>query len=209
MKVIGAGFHRTGTLSLKAALERLGFGPCYHMFELMRRPEHAARWQAAADGEAVDWQEIHGGYQSAVDWPTCYFWQELAATYPEAKVILTVRDRDRWFDSHAALIRGMQQLREDSGLLPDEQAALMGQIMLRDTFADKLYDRKHCVEVFDRHCERVRDALPPERLLVFDVGEGWRPLCAFLGVEVPDGEPFPHLNEGASVLDNVRDVLSG
>lgn len=209
LMVIGAGFHRTGTLSLKAALERLGFGPCYHMFELMSRPEDTAWWQAAADGEMVDWQQIHGGYRAAVDWPTCYFWQGLAAAYPEAKVILTVRDRDRWFDSHADLVRGMLQLTDDTDLVPAELNALMAQIMFRDTFADKLYDRKHCVEVFDRHCERVRDGLPPERLLVFNVGEGWGPLCAFLGVEAPADEPFPHRNEGASVFDNVRDALGG
>ncbi len=99
LAVIGAGFGRTGTLSLRDALERLGLGPCYHMYEVMQNPGHADFWQRAADGEAVEWEELLAGYRSAVDWPVCSFWAELAARYPEAKVILTVRDPGRWFES--------------------------------------------------------------------------------------------------------------
>jgi hypothetical protein len=99
MKVIGAGFGRTGTMSLKVALEELGFGPCYHMIELFEHPEHVERWEAAVGGEPVDWEELFSGYQVTVDWPGAAFYKELSERYPEARVILTVRDPERWYES--------------------------------------------------------------------------------------------------------------
>jgi hypothetical protein len=99
VRVIGAGFGRTGTLSLKAALERLGFGPCYHMVEFIRRPQDAGRWISALRGEPVDWPAIFGTYGATTDWPACTFWRELADAYPDAKVVLTVRDPERWWQS--------------------------------------------------------------------------------------------------------------
>ena len=99
MKVIGAGFGRTGTLSVKAALEELGVGPCYHMVEVFDKPGHVALWQAAAEGKSIDWEELFADYNAVVDWPACTFYQQLMQAYPEAKVLLTVRDPQSWYES--------------------------------------------------------------------------------------------------------------
>ena len=99
LKVIGAGFGRTGTTSLKAALERLGFDRCYHMFEFMEHPEHAKYWDAASKGKPVDWNALFEGYQSTLDWPGCSYYRDLMQRYPEAKVLLTVRDSEKWYQS--------------------------------------------------------------------------------------------------------------
>jgi hypothetical protein len=210
MKIIGAGFARTGTLSLKTALDRLGYGPCYHMFELIAHQERLPQWEAAANGDPVDWDEVFNGYQSTVDWPGCYFWRQLCCVYPQAKVILTIREPDSWFDSHAALFRAMRARSAADWKAASlfELGGLIKKILIHGTFADRLNDRDFCVDLYNRHNEEVRRALPAERLLVFDVREGWAPLCAFLGVDVPD-EPFPHLNDRGTVAENVRDVLVG
>jgi Sulfotransferase domain len=202
MKVIGAGLHRTGTFSLKAALEALDLGPCYHMSELNRRPEHAVQWLAAANGEDVRWPDLLRGYRSAVDWPACFFWERLAIAYPRAKVILTVRDPKQWFRSHVWLFATMARMRTEKPRVlagMERTTALLQKIMVHDTFERRMFDEDHCLAVFRRRTEQVRDRVPAERLLVFDVREGWGPLCDFLGVDVPDGRAFPYLNAGASL----------
>ena len=195
LDVVGAGFGRTGTLSLKHALERLGFGACYHMLEVARNhPEHRALWSAARRGEPVDWDALFEGYRAAVDWPACDFWRELAAHYPQSKVLLSVRDPDRWYDS----VRNTIHLSTSENLASDDPetraAAEWAQRQLWDAnFGGRMDDRAHVIGVFERHSGKVRAAVPPERLLVYEAGSGWEPLCAFLGVPVPD-EPFPHVN---------------
>ncbi len=194
LAVIGAGFGRTGTLSLRDALERLGLGPCYHMYEVVQNPGHVEFWQRAADGEAVDWDELLGSYRSAVDWPVCSFWAELAARYPDAKVILTVRDPGRWFESAWSTIfpRILRPVAED-----DEVALRRGrmqrQLIVEQTFGGDIESPGHAQGVFLRHIEAVKRGVTPERLLVYGVRDGWKPLCDFLGLPVPD-EPFPHVN---------------
>ncbi|CAA9415872.1 MAG: hypothetical protein AVDCRST_MAG01-01-1929 [uncultured Rubrobacteraceae bacterium] len=206
MNIIGAGFGRTGTTSLKAALETLGFGSAYHMTEVFTHPEHVGFWEAARRGERVDWEEFFAGYGVAVDWPACAFYAELMETFPGAVVILSVRDPERWYESTRNTIFGIHRI--SSGPAPVRLAfALAGLfapgitgiarladgIVWRDTFDGRFEDRSYAIETFQRHNERVRRRVPPERLLVYDVKEGWGPLCDFLGVEVPD-RPFPHLN---------------
>ncbi|WP_066372078.1 sulfotransferase family protein [Herbidospora mongoliensis] len=211
MDVIGAGFGRTGTRSLKAALEVLGFDPCHHMADVIAEPRRVRQWLDVGEGRSSDWNTIFQGFRSAVDFPASSYWRELAAHYPEAKVVLTVRDPDRWYDSARDTIfrRAIEasvprpwwrrlvtwlitRRVPDFALLPR---------MVNATVNDRLFDgrvgdRDHCVEVFRRHVEEVRAAIPAERLLVFECREGWEPLCAFLGVPVPD-EPFPRVNERA------------
>jgi hypothetical protein len=208
MKVIGAGFGRTGTLSLKAALERIGFGPCYHMVEFLRRPEDGPLWVAALGGETIDWDDVFAAYESTTDWPACNFWRELAATYPDAKVVLTVRDPERWWHSIDSTLFAASR----SGQLPATHAAVaeMGQLLMDRTFDGRIAtsDREHVVRRFEEHNERVRQGVPPERLLVYQVSEGWGPLCDFLGVEAPD-EPFPHVNEGANFQQLIRQLSDG
>jgi hypothetical protein len=207
--VIGAGMPRTGTLSLKSALDRLGFGPSYHMFELMRRPGRVDGWLAAAEGRPVDFDALLDGYRSAVDWPASFFYRQLADAYPDAKVVLTVRDPQRWFDSSERLLRSSHLRsmvsRPVSTLVPlvGRMNRLMSHISAttfridHETAMRGTVGRARAVEGFERHNAEVRRAIPADRLLVFDVREGWAPLCAFLGVPVPD-EPFPHDNEAGT-----------
>ena len=201
LQVIGAGLGRTGTLSLKAALERLGFGPCYHMTRIFEHSEHGPMWQQFAAGTRGDWDSLLGEFNSAVDWPASYFWRELAAFYPQAKVILTVRDAERWFSSiDGTLFRFMQATE-----VPDDEAARRQIAMARDivqqrTFGGRITDRAHVIDVYERHNRTVQQTLPAERLLTYDVAQGWAPLCAFLGVSVPD-EPFPRVNAQQELLD--------
>ncbi len=207
MEVIGAGFGRTGTTSLKAALETLGIGPAYHMTEAFTRPEHVRFWEAARRGERVDWEEFFSGYGVAVDWPSCAFYAELMEAFPEAALILTVRDPERWYESTRNTIYGIRKL--SAGPLPTRLAlslaglfapGVTGMVRLADgivwkgTFDDGFEDKAHAIETFGRHNEEVRRRVPPGRLLVYDVKEGWGPLCDFLGVGAPDA-PFPHLND--------------
>jgi hypothetical protein len=199
LRVIGAGFGRTGTLSLRDALIRLGCGPCDHMRENFDHPERFTLWDEVLRrknaGEPIDWRPLLSGFQAIVDWPGAYFWRELTAAHPDAKVILTVRDPDRWYDSIQATIFS---LRDDQ--LPEGPR----DISFNRTFSGRLTDRAHCQAVFARHNQAVQEAISPDRLLVFDVKEGWEPLCAFLGVSVPGDEPFPRVNDTAAFQDAER-----
>jgi hypothetical protein len=200
LKIVGAGFGRTGTLSLKNALETLGFGPCYHMFEVVERPDHIDMWHRLAFGGPMDWDLLFKDFQSTVDWPAARYWRELAAYYPDAKVLLSVRDPDAWFKSMSdTIFRGMTMRVPDSAPLPRrQQMAMARKIVAEDTFDGRFEDKTHAIAVFNRHNEEVRGSIDPARLLVFDVKEGWEPLCRFLGVP-PPGEPFPRLNDTASI----------
>ncbi|UBU09967.1 sulfotransferase family protein [Nonomuraea gerenzanensis] len=212
MKVIGAGFGRTGTRSLKAALELLGLGPCYHMSTVIAEPYRVRQWLDVGEGRTRDWDALFAGFRSALDWPASAYWRELAAHYPEAKVILTVRDPGRWYESVSATI--FRSALEQRGRPPLRRRAIRWLVarrspdfalyprMTRATFVDPVFggridDREHVIEVFERHVAEVRATIPAERLLVFETGDGWEPLCAFLGVPVPDA-PYPQANERAA-----------
>lgn len=188
LKLIGAGLGRTGTASVKVALEQLGFGPCYHMSELLADPSRTALWVSAAQGQP-DWEAIFRGYVSTVDYPGCSFWRELAQLYPEARVLLSVRDADKWFESTQETIfnPGMTGTLRASPLRP-----FFEQIVWRD-FGGRMHDRTFMVDYFRRHAAEVERVVPAERLLVYDVAQGWEPLCRFLGVPVPD-TAFPRVN---------------
>jgi hypothetical protein len=181
LEVIGASFGRTGTMSMKAALEELGFGPCYHMREVFEHPEHMGQWRAAMRGDPVDWERVLGDYRATVDWPGCTFYGELLEMNPDAKVILTIRDPQRWYESaYNTIYRRATQF--------------VSELVWEGDFDGRFGDREHAIEVFERHNEEVKRRVPPERLLVYEVKQGWGPLCDFLGVEAPR-KPFPHLNE--------------
>lgn len=214
MKLIGAGFGRTGTMSLKAALERIGYGPCYHMSEVFEHPEHATLWAAAAKGELSDWNELLGGYEATTDWPGCAFWRELMVTYPDAKVLLNVRDPERWYTSvENSFLAMRRQAPAGAPPLPAAQLEMM-QLIMGGTFGggdqpfSGVENKEHAIDVFLRHNESVRQAVPAERLLEYEVKQGWEPLCEFLGVDVP-AEPFPHLNDSASFQKMVSERLGG
>jgi hypothetical protein len=209
LKVIGAGFGRTGTASLKEALETLGFRKCYHMFEFMEHPEHARYWEAAAKGKPTDWEKLFEGYEATVDWPGCTFYKELMAAYPDAKVVLSVRDPERWYESARKTIftapRGGRMLLQLL-LTPRmwRSVGVVRRILRQGTFGGKERDKAHAIGVFNAHVEEVKRTVPPERLLVYEVKAGWEPLCRFLGVEVPP-VPFPHVNDTETFQETMKE----
>ncbi len=192
LSLIGAGFGRTGTLSLKLALEQLGYGPCYHMHNVFELAGHAGLWeQARVDGDA-DWGKLLAGYTSAVDWPPAYFWRQLREYSPSARVILTVRDPESWYQSINTTIFPAQNrpLAEDE----TEMNLLMPRRLIRfGTFNDRGNDKDYVLDVYRKHNESVIAEVPAEQLLVYDVSDGWQPLCEFLQVEIPD-TAFPRSN---------------
>ena len=189
LEVIGAGLGRTGTLTLKLALEQLGLAPCHHMLEVVAHPEQAAFWCRAAGGEEVDWEDVFRSYRSAVDWPSAYFYHELAARYPEAKIILTVREPERWYASMSETILKVLNVVADT---PSQEARFIDLIIAQNTFGRDL-SKSNAIEAFERHNEEVRRLIPPDRLLTYDVAQGWGPLCDFFGLPRPDA-PFPRAN---------------
>jgi hypothetical protein len=196
LEVIGVGMPRTGTLSLKTALEELGFGPCHHMTELFAHPERWPLWNRIGDGEDIDWDDVFGSYRSVTDAPGVYFWRDLVRRYPGAKVVLTERDPERWYDSMAATIFSPEH-RQTLGATP--VGALIGKLAQRawpgrnSNLSQGAPPRELMVQMFKAHNAAVRAEVPLERLLVYQVSEGWGPLCGFLGVRVP-GASFPRLN---------------
>ncbi len=198
LHIIGAGFGRTGTTSIKQVLEELGFGRCYHMREMIAHSGHARIWLDAYAGKPVDWDRLFDGYASIVDWPGAYFYRELMAAYPEARVLLTVRDPERWHRSMTNTIKT-----ESDGIprwalwpLPPvrQMFAVLDRVVWEGTFHGRFADKAHALAVYEQHIEAVKATVPADRLLVYSVREGWEPLCRFLDVPVPD-RPFPHTND--------------
>lgn len=197
LKVIGAGFGRTGTASLKAALEMLGLGPCHHMFEVLRDPQQIEAWSRVVHEGNRDWDAIFARFQSACDWPSAAYYRDLVGAYPEAKVILTVRDAEGWYDSVRETIYRFQQVFPHwlSLLLPqNRKMGAMLDVVWDGVFSGRFEDRAHAIAVFNANTAEVIRHVPASRLLVFNVAEGWEPLCRFLGVPVP-AVSFPRVNE--------------
>jgi len=189
LKVIGAGVGRTATFSMKFALEHLGLGPCYHMSEVLAAARrNIPLWLDVVNGKP-DWDAVFEGFQSTTDYPACTYWRELADYFPEAKVLLTVRDANTWFDSVSETIFSDRM----QGSLAGTPAEAMMQGVIFSAFDGHVKDRAFMTDWFERRNQEVIDTLPPERLLVFSPKQGWGPLCDFLGVPVPDG-PFLRVN---------------
>ncbi|USG62764.1 hypothetical protein NBZ79_07205 [Sneathiella marina] len=187
LSIIGAGFGRTGTDSLKTALEMLGVGKCYHMHEVMLRQDRVDNWRAIARGETPDWDMIFQGYGATVDWPAAFYWRELSAYFPDAKILLSVRDAGRWYDSMEKTI--FTTLRKTKDL------ESLGLRLIRDkVFAGNIDDRDHVIDSYQRNIADVQATFPPERLLTYETGSGWDPICKFLDVPVPE-DAYPHKNQ--------------
>lgn len=206
MKVIGAGFGRTGTTSLKAALEILTQGRCHHMEVVLQEDGRLDPWHALAVGEEMDWRAAMADFEASVDFPSCIYYAELMEAFPEAKVVLSVRDPDDWFKSWKGLMGMVMPLRRMRFLIPKVRRTFefFDNIIMDPVFSGRPLDKATAVAAFERHNARVREAVPSERLLVYNVKEGWEPLCRFLDVPVPDA-PFPHLNAGTG---GVRQILA-
>lgn len=156
LRVIGAGFGRTGTMSLKVALEQLGFGPCYHMVEcLPKGPEHYRLWEEAVAGKA-DWDAIFAPHWMAY--------------------------------------------------LPNSMAGPFMKSTINDFFDNRMHDREFLIMRFNEHVAEVQARIPADRLLTFEVKQGWSPLCEFLEVPVP-AEPFPHINDTAETQAIINNII--
>ena len=197
VSVIGAGMGRTSTMSLKTALEKLGFAPCHHMMEMPNVPHTADGWRRAALGEDVDFAALLEGYGASCDWPSAAFWKPLSERFPAAKVILTERPDEKWWASISQTIFvSLTSPREQVSPERRAQRDMAEEVILRHTFGGNVTDKNHVLNVYRAHNAAVKATIPPERLLVFDGADGWGPLCAFLGVPVPD-EPYPNTNSTA------------
>jgi hypothetical protein len=205
MRVIGAGLGRTGTNSLKIALEILLRGPCYHMYELFQRPQDVASWQAAVDGQQVDWQDFLGTWDATVDWPGAPLFDQMAEAFPDALVLLSIRDGEEWYRSVDKTIFAMMRS------APSDDPNPIG-AMVRAEFGKwltlDLDNKSEVIAAYDRHNERVRSTIPKERLLEWRPGDGWEPICSALGLSVP-AEPFPHTNATGDFFETVAAVQSG
>jgi hypothetical protein len=206
IQIIGAGFGRTGTASLKLALEKLGYDKCYHMSELIQHPEQVVYWEALRAGQGPDWETLFAGYKATVDFPGCMYYKEMMKRYPNAKVILTLRDADKWWQSANDTIYGVSKnkgmrialniiglfvpkLRKMNRVFSFARTTIWEQM-----FHGKFEDKEYAKSIFRKFNEDVIASVPKEKLLIFEVKDGWEPLCKFLNVPVP-AEPFPKVND--------------
>jgi hypothetical protein len=192
LKVVGAGLGRTGTHSLKVALEQVLGEPCYHMIEVFGHPEHVPLWHQAVRGRMPDWNELFAGYGAAVDWPSAAFWEQQAAAYPDAVILLSTRDTESWWRSCDNTI--FEVFRTSDQNMPDNWTAMVTDLF--HAFAGDTVDQASAIAAYERHNDHVRATAPADRLVEWHPGDGWEPICHALGVAVPD-EPFPHVNSTA------------
>ena len=186
LRVVGAGLGRTGTLSLKVALEKLLGGPCYHMAEVFPRPDHVGVWRDAALGQPQDWAKVFEGFRAAVDWPAAAFWRELSAAFPDALVLLSVRPAESWWKSASETIFAVQDK------IPPQFREMM-EPLFRERFTSRIDDKAASIAAYERHNAQVRAEVPRGRLLEWSAPDGWEPLCNALDLPVP-AEPFPRVN---------------
>jgi hypothetical protein len=200
VRVIGAGLGRTGTTSLKAALERVVGEPCYHMNELWDRPDDLPIWRQASRGESADWRSLLSGYGAVVDWPAASYWPELAAAFPDAVVLLSVRATPEqwWTSASTTIFPVLTDNRVDEDPWIRQWSEMMDRTM-RDRFTMRLDDRECAIAAYEKHNAMVRAQVDPERLVVWQPGDGWAPLCRALDLPEPDA-PFPHENTTAEFL---------
>ena len=191
LKVVGAGVGRTGSNSLKIALEQLLGAPCHHMFEIRDDLTQPAGWTAAIEGRTVDWTLLLAGYAAQVDWPGASFWPELCLANPDALVLLSVRDPEAWYRSASSTI--FPAITDQHA--PPEVKLWLDSVrtLLRDRFCDRFDDPTAMIDAYEAHNAAVRSAIPSERLLEWTATDGWEPICKRLGVPVPS-EPFPVTN---------------
>jgi hypothetical protein len=197
LQIIGPGFGRTGTKSTKDALEILGFGPCHHMYEVFTNPPQVDAWLEVFGEKPVDWRSLFDGYTSQIDWPGAHVWRDLITAFPEARVLLTTRPEESWYRSFSKTIGKFMQVSPSLELPPHVRAmadATLPAIQKHDLCGAGMDDKEALLAAYRQRKAEVIAAVDPGRLLVFDVAEGWEPLCAFLDVPVPD-VPFPHENQ--------------
>ncbi len=202
LKIIGAGFGRTGTLSLKVALEQLGYGPCHHMKEVMLNNDQAEWFSQASKGVEVDWHEVFNKYSSAVDWPAAAYYQELADSFPDAKIVLGVRDPDAWYESvENTIFRVIPNFPKWIRFIfprSDKVFNMIEKTIWQGEFSGQFEDKGTAIQVFNERIETIKKMFPPERLLIHTSKDGWDPLCEFLDVEITE-TPYPWVNDSAKI----------
>jgi hypothetical protein len=204
LDVVGTGLGRTGTRTLKEALQILGFGPSYHMVDLIQDRSRLRYWNAAQDGGPVDWEALFRGYRSVVDYPGCLYWRTLLREYPDAKVVHTTRDPEAWYESARATIYSVSNApRPDATPEQLAHSAYVKRAIWEGMFGGRFEDRDHAIRCFREHDRAIQAEVPAERRIVFTVSEGWGPLCAFLGVPTPT-VPFPLLNTRDEFLGRIE-----
>lgn len=200
LEVIGAGFGRTGTHSLGLAFEKLGFGPCHNIREVTKNPSHVEIWNDAIDSKPTDWDFLFESYRSTVEWPAVAFLPQLIGHFPKAKVVLTLRDPESWYESAGETIfEGLELSAYNPDPIKRESSGMFRRLILERTFGGRYREKEHAIEVYQHHNQHVVEIVPKQRLLQYDVKEGWEPLCEFLDRPVPE-EPFPWLNERTKFL---------
>jgi hypothetical protein len=205
MKCLGVGFGRTGTLSLQSALNDLGAGPCFHMLDLIQgenKERDLPFWVKIADGEPVDWQEVFEPWEATVDWPAASRWRELIDVFPEAPVLLNIREFDGFYESCKNTILAVKlaaqrgEVKQDTNreMPAPELWGVIEKLIWQGDFQGRFEDREWVRQMYYDRIEEIKDTVPSERLTVWKLGDGWGPLCEMLGVDEPD-EPFPHLHD--------------
>jgi hypothetical protein len=205
MKMIGVGFGRTGTMSLKAALDELGAGPCFHMIDLItgeNRARDLEYWVKIANDEPVDWAEVFDGWEATVDWPAATKWREIVAAFPGVSVLLNVRDFDGFYKSCANTILAVKEaaaageLEQDANREPPapELWGVIETLIWQGDFQGRFQDKEWAREMYWERVETIKREVPADRLVYWELGDGWEPLADALGVEAPD-RPFPHLHD--------------
>jgi len=199
LKVVGSGIGRTGTMSLKIGLEKLLGAPCYHMAEVFKHPEHVPMWHDAALNKPVDWDALFDGYVATVDWPSGAYWQEITAHYPDALIILSHRDPEKWWKS------AEETIFKSIGEISEEHRDWHGMIdgMLASRFTKDITNKDACIAAFNRHNEIARASAPKNRFIEWEAKDGWGPLCKALDLPIPD-EPFPHVNSTDEFIQRVK-----
>lgn len=201
LSVINAGFGRTGTMSIKMALEELGLGPCHHMEAVFSDSSQLPSWQKVVDGGSAKWGEVFRGYNTAVDWPSAHYWKELADFYPESKVLLSIRSPESWWESYSSTIKKLlERVDEIPEEYPRSVIKMANKIINEQTFGGFFNNKEHVLSAFNKRIVDVKQVIPDHRLLVFEVTEGWSPLCEFLGVPIPESD-FPHSNSKVEFWD--------
>jgi hypothetical protein len=213
LKLINAGLGRTGTTSLKVALERLGYGPSYHMFDVISSADRLEQWEKiVCDAQRPDWEAVFDGFTSAADGPSAIYYRQIMEAFPEAKVILTIRDAERWYQStydtlyQFALKMGENPPKDNS--TPARIYRITSTMIWNGLFGGRFADKEHAIEVFQNHNQEVLQNVDPDNLLVYDVKQGWEPLCAFLGADVPP-EDFPRGNDTESMRRRLGQFAGG
>ena len=220
LKVIGTGLGRTGTYSLKLALEHLGFGKCFHMLELFQKPEKIRYFRNAEKGYDVNWEDVFSNYCSVVDYPAARYFRQITAAFPEARIIHTYRDPEEWYDSAMQTIFWVNRMpvsmyakfgmylpfrREIRRRLP---VLIYNRKLMYLEFGRKLSNKAEVISYYEKHTERVIREIPEEKLLVFDSKDGWEPLCKFLGVSIPETQ-YPHFNKRPDFKNKVEVIGKG